>query len=187
MEIKNTDYPLFANYKVGEIPRERFSDIVDELSALAMFQMNSLVKPELLKKTIENIVAIIRDKFAYYPLYLIAVAFDQGSLGELGGTSTFNVRNIYIWLSAVKDNYNRSKAEQWSKEEEVRKIQDEKAWKETGKGDAVFGTALSIKLHWVYSQMINSDDWELYTLDDIVRLLRNGVSVQNIKPSMIRG
>lgn len=187
MEIKNTDYPLFANYKVAEIPRERFSDIIDELSALAMFQMNSLVKPELLKKTVENIVNIIRDKFAYYPLHLIAVAFDQGSLGELGGTSTFNIRNIYIWLSAVKDNYNKLKADQWSREEEIRKVQDEKAWKETGKGDNIFGTALSIKLDWKYKNMISPDDWDLYTLDDIVRLLRDGVSVQNVKPSMIKG
>jgi hypothetical protein len=187
MEIKNTDYPIFANYKISDIPRDRLAGILDELSALAMFQMNSLLKGDVLKPTIETIVTIIKDKFAHYPLHLITHAFDQGSLGELGGTSSFNVRNVYIWLSAVKENYNRLTAEQWSKEETRRKITEEKTWKETGGGDAIFGTAVSLKLSWVYAGRIHPDNWELYTLDDIVRLLRNGETVQSIKPQMIRG
>ena len=186
MEIKNTDYPLFLNQPVGEIPREKLTDIITELSANAMFQMNSVIKGDLIKPTIESIVSTLREKFSSYPLHLVSLAIDQGSLGELGGTSLFSVRNVYVWLSTQKEKYEKLRAEQRSREENHRKAEEDRKWKENGRGDAIFGTALFIKLSWVYSCRINPDNWDLYTLDDIARLLHFGETPQTITPEMIR-
>lgn len=47
-------------------------------------------------------------------------------------------------------------------------------------------TALSIKLTWVYEGRIDGNDWEKYTLDDIVTKLKEGYTDKTLKPSLIK-
>lgn len=187
MEIKTSEYAVYLNYPVEQIPREKLIEIIVDLSSIAMFQMNSTIEDKtLLNQTVVTIVNILKDKFKTYPLHIVATAFDQGSLGALGGTAAFKIRNVYIWLSAMKDRHDRLSFDEWSRQEHLRKLQEEKEWKQNHRGAAIFGTALNLKLAWVYQFRISADDWDLYSLDSIVNLLRNGETVQTIKPEMIR-
>lgn len=186
MEIKNENYPLYASIPVKEIPHDTLVDLVIELSTNAMFVLGASLESSMIKPTVEKIVEMLRDKFSVYPLHLVAEAFDQGALGQLGGTMRFIPRNIYIWLAAVRDRDNRLKYEQWSKQEDKRRAEEEGRWKSNHRGDAVFGTALCLKLTWVYSGAITAEEWDNITLDSIVTLLRAGESEYTITPSMVR-
>lgn len=186
MEIKTSEYATYLNYPVEQIPREKLEEIISELSANAMFQMGSFLDDRILKQTVETIVAMLKDKFKNYELHIIATAFDQGSLGALGGTTAFKIRNVYSWLSSMKETRDKLAFDQWSKQEHLRKIKEENEWKNNHKGSAIYGTALSLKLSWVYQLRISADNWHAYSLDSIVELLRMGETVQTIKPEMIR-
>lgn len=186
MELKTSEYAVYLNYPVEQIPREKLIEIIIEFSSIAMFQMNSTIEGTLLKQTVVTIADILKDKFKAYPLHIVATAFDQGSLGALGGTAAFKIRNVYIWLSAMKERHDRLSFDGWSRQEHQRKLQEEKEWKQNHRSAAIFGTALNIKLAWVYQFRISAEDWDSYTLDSIVNLLRMGETAQTIKPEMIR-
>ena len=186
MEIKTSEYNIYLNYPVEQIPREKLQEIIDELAALAMFQMNTILEGRILMQTVEAIVDLLKNKFAKYPLHIVSTAFDQGSLGALGGTAAFKIRNVYTWLAAMKERHDKLSFDSWSRQEHMRKLQEEKEWKQNHRGAAIFGTALNIKLAWVYQLRISPDDWDLYSLDSIVTLLRAGETAQTISPQMIK-
>jgi len=185
MEIKNENYPVYAAYKIGEIPSDIFREVVIEFAGNAMFVMNSRISPDERKPAIDNIVAMIRDKFKEYPLHVVAAAFDQGSLGVLGGTTAFTIRNVFIWLNNLKEKNQRLAHEEWSKKEDARKRKEKNDWMLNSYGYNIYGTALSIKTRWSCDKLINPDNWDKYSLDKIVSLLKMGESVNTIRPDQI--
>ncbi|HOG56608.1 MAG TPA: hypothetical protein PK727_04700 [Bacteroidales bacterium] len=130
---------------------------------------------------------MIKDKFAEYPLHIIATAFDQGSLGALGGTTAFTVRNVFTWLNNLKEKAERLYHEAWSKEEQNRKRKEENEWRLNSRQDSIYGTALSIKIRWYCNKSIDPAYWEKYSLDEIVNLLKAGENAYTIRPEQING
>jgi hypothetical protein len=150
-----------------------------------MFVMNSRISPDERKPAIDNIVAMIRDKFKEYPLHVVAAAFDQGSLGVLGGTTAFTIRNVFIWLNNLKEKNQRLAHEEWSKKEDARKRKEMNDWMLNSREHNIYGTALSIKMRWCSDKLINPFNWDKYSLDKIVSLLKMGESVNTIRPDQI--
>jgi hypothetical protein len=186
MEIQNENYKVFISAPAGEIPREELSGILEELMVNAMFYMNTSLAETSTKTTREAILYVLKNEFSYLPLHMISECFMKGALGKLGGTTKFTVRNVHIWLDSIKDQYQQLISQERSKEDQKRKLQEERDWKNHHKGDVIFGTALSLKLAWVYTGAIRADDWDLYSLDKIVNYLRAGETEKTLRPSMIR-
>jgi soluble cytochrome b562 len=186
MEINNALYPIYLNTPAGEIPREELAEILIELMSNAMFYMNSSLEETQVKTTREAIIYFLKHDFAYMPLSTISEAFMNGSLGKLGGTTKFTVRNVHVWLEAMKEQFQRQQSQKRSQHDQQEKMREEKDWKENHRGVAIFGTALDLKLSWVYAGAIRAENWDDYSLDAIVNHLRAGETVETLKPSMIR-
>jgi len=92
---------------VGCIPEEHLIEMLIELVSLAIFNINpSIPGDEIIKRAINVIIELIRTSYKNYPLFYIKRAFINGSLGMLGGTSVFSVRNVNLWLHSQRENVN---------------------------------------------------------------------------------
>jgi hypothetical protein len=185
MELKSSFYPAYLNEQVGNMPKDALMEIIEEISSNAKFYMNSDLDGSSTDRVNGAIVAILQSKYKYFSLSVVTEAFHSGSLGELGGTTKFTVRNVAIWLNASREKYERARAEQKTKEDNAKREAEEKSFRHTRNNDNLFGTALWIKTGWNYNGTIKSDDWDNYTLDAIVAKLREGYTEKTLHPSML--
>jgi hypothetical protein len=185
MEIKCEYYKHHLKDRCKDTPENMLKEIVSEFSSNAKFYMNSNVDAETMSKVNTAIVDLLRTKFGYLPLYLIGEAYTRGPLGELGGYASISVRNIYIWLSAVNEKAQNLSAQDQSKLDDERRSEAEKIFKLNQAHNVRFGTALSIKLTWVYEGRIDPDNWDKYPLDEIVRYLKQGYDIHSLRPTEI--
>jgi hypothetical protein len=116
---------------------------------------------------------------------LVGEAYTRGPVGELGGYASMSVRNIYIWLSAMQDKAQNLSAMDQSKTDDERREEAERIFKRNQTHNVRFGTALSIKLTWVYEERIDPVNWDKYKLDTIVDMLKQGYDIHSIRPSDI--
>jgi hypothetical protein len=185
MELKSKFYPQFLNEQVGNIPSTALMEIIEELSSNVKFYMNSDLDGSSTDRVNGAIVGILHTKYKYFTLSVVTEAFHSGSLGELGGTTKFTVRNVAIWLNASREKYERARAEQKTKEDNAKREAEEKSFRNTRNNDNLFGTALWIKIGWNYTGAIRSADWDYYSLDAIVAKLREGYTEKTLQPSML--
>lgn len=185
MEIKNEYYKYHLKDRCKDVPEGTLNAIITEFMANAKFYMNSNIDNESLVKVNNAIVDLLHTKFGYLPLYLIGEAFMRGPVGELGGYASLSVRNIYIWLSAMQEKAQNLSAQDQSKLDDERRNEAEKIFKLNQAHNVQFGTALSIKLAWVYEGRIDPNNWEKYPLDEIVRYLKQGYDIHSLRPSEI--
>lgn len=187
MEIKNEYYKHHLKDRCKDTPENMLKEIVSEVSSNAKFYMNSNVDAETMSKVNTAIVDLLKYKFGYLPLYLVGEAYTRGPLGELGGYASISVRNIYIWLSAVNEKSQNLSAQDQSRIDQERREEDERIFKQNQAHNVRFGTALSIKLTWVYEDRISANDWDKYPLDEIVNYLKQGYTIKSLSPKLING
>jgi hypothetical protein len=185
MEIKNDYYKHHLKDRCKDVPESMLKDIVIELSDNAKFYMNSAITAEAMAKVNIAIVDLLKGKFGYLPLYLVGEAYTRGPVGELGGYASMSVRNIYIWLSAMQEKAQNLSAMDQSKTDDERREEAERIFKRNQAHNVRFGTALSIKLTWVYEERIDPVNWDKYKLDTIVDMLKQGYDIHSIRPSDI--
>ncbi|NLH53721.1 MAG: hypothetical protein GX459_12845, partial [Bacteroidales bacterium] len=92
------------NAIVENIPEKHLTEMLVELTSLAIFNINPTIPgDETIKRAISLIIELVRTTYRNYPLLYVKRAFINGSLGVLGGTSVFSVRNINIWLASQRE------------------------------------------------------------------------------------
>lgn len=185
MEIKSEYYPQYLSERVKDIPSEHMRELVDEFAINAKFYMSSDVDNDATDKINTAVVELLKNKFSFLPLSLIAEAYTRGSLGELGGTTRFTVRNIYIWLAAVNEKSQRLLQERQSKIDDERRASEEKSFRHQQKRSNLYGAALYKKIEWCYQGLLNSRQYDELTLDMIVAKVEAGYDLKNLTPSMI--
>ena len=185
MEIKDENFKYYIKYPVNQIPTVDLISIINELSINAIFFMGCELKPDELKSAIKAVIYVLNNYYGYMPLYLVAEAFSKGSIGDMGGTARFNARNVNIWMAEIRTKFQNLTAQQKSKDDSDRRQAEEIVYKNNQVHNVLFGTALSLKLVWVYKHQINADDWERYTLDKIVEKLKNGFTDKTLRPADI--
>ena len=185
MQIKNEYYKFHLKDRCKDVPENMMIDIITEFSDNAKFYINSSITAEAMAKVNTAIVDLLKTKFGYLPLYLVGEAYVRGPLGELGGYASLSVRNIYIWLSAMQEKCQNLSAAEQSKADDERRSESERIYMQNQAHHVRFGTALSIKLNWVYTGRIDPNNWEHYTLDAIVDMLKQGYDIHSISPKDI--
>ena len=182
MDIKSEYYPEYIGSIVALIPKEALHELIDEFAINSKFYMSSEVDSEATAKINSAVVALLLGKFRYMPLSLIAEAYTKGSLGELGGTTRFTVRNVYIWLAAMDEKCRRLNQEKQSKLDSDKRAEEEKAYKKTQKRNSLYGTAF----YWKVSHCPMSDsEYDRLSLDKIVEAFEKGYSFRELQPGMI--
>jgi len=186
MEIKSQSYHDNLTRLCKDVFADSLSEILDELSQLARFYMSSDVDAVTMVKINGAILQLLKfGKYCYLPVYLVGEAFTRGSMGELGGTTRFTVRNVCIWLGEVLEKNQRISAQNVSKEDEEKKKQEEQIFRENKLRSNLYGAALFRKIEWCHAGTLSSRQYDECTLDKIVDLIERGYPVSQITPSMI--
>lgn len=187
MKLENKNFPIYMNTAMMNIAPEDIDDLLMELCANAMFYMNTENTVDTNIKLVAGVKDLILSdrNYRHLPLHLIIESFHKGSTGELGGTSKFGLRNVNIWLFQSKEKHQKIIADDKSREIDRQRAESEQLFKRNNSKDWIFGRAFLIKLDWNYHGAINSSDWDKYTLNSIVDLLRQGYDEHTITPKMI--
>ena len=185
MEIKNSYYSNHQTDRCKDVPENLLRDIVNELLTNIRFYMSSDLTAESMLKVTDAVMDLLKGHFCWLPLHLVGEAFVKGSLGEIGGTSRITVRNIYIWLKEIEGKSNNLTAQEISKRDDQRRAESERLFKMNQAHNVSYGTALYIKLKWVYENRIYPDNWDYYTLDAIVEQLKAGKTERTLKTTDI--
>lgn len=182
MEIKTKYYQTYASERCMMIPTEQLLEIIDELALNAKFDMSSDIDNVTTEKINARIVELLKNqKFRYLPLHLVAEAFSNGALGELGGTTRFTVRNVVTWLNQMSEKMAQIEAERKSREDDARRKATEDIFRLGKDRSSLFGAACRLKASW----RLPNPDYDLCTLDKIVDLMERGYKISQIHPSMI--
>jgi hypothetical protein len=116
------------------------------------------------------------------PLHLVMEGFHKGSMGELGGTCRFTVRNVNIWMNAMYEKLAQINTEKKTQEDARRRDEESVAYKKSQINSCLYAAAY----YWKISHCPMSDkEYDRLTLDKIVDALKKGYSTKELKPAMI--
>lgn len=160
--------------------------MIAELSSHARFFMSTEADESVISKHISIIIDELRGvRFRALTLNLVIEAFYCGARGDLGGTTRFNSRNVYIWLSKMIERQQQIAAIERSKEDDLRRVAEIDQWKGSKDRSRLFGKALMLKLSWVFQGKVNPNKWDYFTLDKIVSCFEKGINENDLTPDMI--
>lgn len=182
MEISSQYYPEYLNTKVGEIPSTALTELIDEFASNAKFYMSSDCDSATTFKINSAAVDLLKNRFRFIPLSLVAEAYTRGSLGELGGTTRFTVRNVYTWLNSIEEKNQRLYQETQSKIDDQKRADNERHFRLGQKRSALFAAAF----YWKISHCPMPDkDYDRLSLDKIVEAIEKGYTFNELTPAMI--
>jgi hypothetical protein len=189
MELESNYFRLRMQESCVHIPEPELDEMITELSSNAMFFMDSRQEAETSRRMVVAIVDMLRNsKYRFLQISLVCQAFAQGSVGELGGTTKFTVRNVAIWLNAMLEKQQVLRASQQTKKDDEIRAVNEQDFRKEQKRNNLFGKAFLLKMEWCYNGTINrfsDEDYDGISLDKIVHFLEKGISVDQITPEMI--
>jgi hypothetical protein len=161
-------------------------EMIIELSSNAIFVMNSEMEAGITMRIAETIVDILKhSNLRFMPFHLVCEGFQKGSMGELGGTTRFTVRNVNTWMKAMSEKLTQINTEKKTKEDSRRRAEEVVAFKMRQRTSNLYGKAMFRKIEWCYSGGLSSEDYDRLTLDKIVEAMQKGYNIRDLQPSMI--
>ena len=184
MTLSNENFPVYMNYAINTIPAEDLTPMLIELAALAMFYMNTENDVVTTTKLVTAIKDMMLSDFTYkqIPLHLLIETFHKGSLGELGGTSKFGIRNVNIWLSNIREKHQKLITEEISKKDYLQKTEEERSFRSQQKHNNKFASAYYGKIKHC---PMSDAEYDRLTLDKIVERIEAGFDFKTLTPEMI--
>ncbi len=182
MEIRSQYFQEYFMAKAGDIPTVALIELIDEFASSAKFYMSSDADSITTEKINSIVVDLLKNRFRFIPLSLIAEAYTRGSLGELGGTTRFTVRNVYIWLNSIEERNQRLYQETQSKIDDRKRAENERLFRSSQKRNNLFASAF----YWKISHCpLSNSDYDRLVLDKIVDMFERGYTSTELTPSMI--
>lgn len=183
MELRSNYFKMNMNDACKDIITDQMIEMIAELSANAIFIMNTDVDGSVTSRTTEIIIETLKNsKFRYMPFNLVMEGFYRGSMGELGGTTRFTVRNVCTWMNVMYEKLAQINTAKKTMEDAERRKEGTKAYKQSQKQSALYGSAY----YWKISHCPMSDtQYDRLTLDKIVEAIKKGYSLKELEPNMI--
>lgn len=186
MELKSNYFNIHMNDNCSDILTQSMLEMITELSSNAIFVMNTEIETAVGARMSVTIVDILKNqRYKFMPFYMVCEGFARGSMGELGGTTRFTVRNVCTWLNAMYEKLAQINTEFKTKEDAERRAREARDFKHEQKTANLYGAAMYRKIGWAVAGALNSADYDRCTLDKIVEKIREGYSVKELQPSMI--
>jgi hypothetical protein len=184
MKLEYEHFPIYMDVSIWNIPQEHLMPMLVELSMNAMYYMNTENDPKNSAKLMAGIKDMILSDHTYrnMKLHVIAEAFHKGSLGELGGTSRFGLRNVNVWLSSQKEKHLKLITEEKSKIDDSRKKNEETAFRQSQQRSNKYGSALYWKISFC---PMSAQEYDRLSLDKIVAMMEKGYKLRELTPEMI--
>jgi hypothetical protein len=183
MDLRSSFFAESMNVECKDIMIGPMIEMIGELSANAIFVMSTDIDSSVTGRVTATIVDILKNqKYKYMPFHLVCEGFTRGSMGELGGTTKFSVRNVCTWMYAMFEKLTQINTEKKSREDAERRRSEAAEFKLTQKRSSLFGAAM----YWKISHCPMSDsDYDRLTLDKIVEAFKTGYTAKELQPSMI--
>lgn len=157
---KNNEYQVYANYHIMKIPNEILCKIIN----LILIEASRNMGNEFNDKMLDAIIMTIEENSNNIPLCYVASAIYKGSMG-IYGPGRLMPRTILQWLRESSQEYYKAKDH-----EEV-----EERLRNTGKPVDLkkypMGTALNLKIDWLASGAITSDEWDKIDLKELAEMI----------------
>lgn len=187
MELKSTYFTAHMSDACKDILAASMKEMIAELSVNAIFVMNTDIQASITARTTELICETLKNsKFRFMPFHLVCEGFHRGSMGELGGTTRFTVRNVNTWMNAMYEKLAQINIARATKEDAERRAAEARAFKHHQKASSIYATAMGRKIDWFQaSGPESSAEYDRCSLDKIVEAIKKGYSVDELKPSMI--
>jgi hypothetical protein len=186
MEFKSTYFSAHMNDRCRDILTTSMREMIMELTLNAIFVMNTDLEASITAKTTETVVDILKNqKYSPMPFHLVVEGFAKGSMGELGGTTRFTVRNVCTWMNAMYEKLAQINIEIKSKEDAARRAAEALEFKNRKKTANLYGAAMFRKIEWCQAGLISSAEYDRLTLDKIVARMQEGFPLAELTPSMI--
>jgi len=159
-----SQYETYATDIVRNVPNENLKYIIDLTMKKCSLNMGSNYTDEILQRTIE----LISEEFHYMTINLIVSALIRGSMGHLGAGRLIP-KTIAQWLRDISQEYQKEKEHQ----------EIEERFKATGIPVDLkkfpMGSALNLKIDWLTSDAITSDEWDKIPLKELAEIMGKGL------------
>jgi hypothetical protein len=186
MEFKSRHFTIHMQDLCKDILPEAMEEMIIELSANAIFVMNTELDGQITGRMAKTIVDLLKhSNYRFMPLHLVCEGFQKGAMGELGGTTRYTIRNVNTWMKAMFEKLAQINIEKKTKEDAIRRAEEERAFKQLQNKHNLYGAAFYRKLEWCHAGLISSQEYDRLTLDKIVEELKKGYSANDLVPSMI--
>ena len=186
MEIKSEAYRVNLNCICKDIFKDQLEEIIDELSGNAKFFMSSDIDASTTDKINTVVVDLLKNgKYQVLPLHMVSEAFTRGSMGELGGTTRYTVRNMCVWLNEMYDKLRVLNANRYSQVDAERRKEEEANFKTHKEISNMYGAAFRRKVECFCNGSLNPSEWEQVSLDKMVDLLKEGHAANDIMPKHV--
>jgi hypothetical protein len=186
MNFKSNYFPIYMQDCCKDILHESLKEMILELSANAIFVMNTEMQGEITARLADTIVDLLKhSNFRFMPFHLVCEGFQKGAMGELGGTTRFTVRNVNTWMKAMYEKLAQVNMEKQTKLDAQRRAEESKLFKQLQHRNNLYGAAMYRKIEWCYAGLLSSDDYDRLTLDKIVEAMQKGYSLKELNPEMI--
>jgi hypothetical protein len=183
MEFKSRYFTIHMQDYCKDILAEPIEEMIIELSANAIFVMNTDMDPSITGRTAKTLVDLLKHStFRYMPFHLVCEGFQKGSMGELGGTTRFTVRNVNTWMKAMNDKRMLLETERKTKEDARIRAEEAASYKRLQRSIGIYGTACYWK---VAHSPLSDEEYDRLTLDKIVEAFKKGYSFKELTPSLI--
>jgi hypothetical protein len=186
MEFKSRYFPIHMNDLCKDILAEAMQAMIIELSANAIFVMNTEMNTEITLRTADTLVDLLKHSiYRFMPFHLVCEGFQRGAMGELGGTTRFTVRNVNVWMKGMYEKHSVLTTVQHSKEDQRKKAEELASYRRQQKISTLYGEAFYRKMEWCHKYLITSEQYDRLTLDKIVAKMQEGFTAKELEPSMI--
>lgn len=157
-------FETYATDFVRNVPIEHLSDIIELTLKKCSLNMGSNYTTEILQRIVE----LIKEDYSYMTVNLVVSALSRGSMGHFGAGRLIP-KTVAGWLREISQEYQKDK--------DHKEIEDR--FKNPGTPvDLVkypMGTALNLKIDWLVSGYITSEQWDNIPLKEVAELLGKGI------------
>jgi len=159
----SSKFESYATDIVRNVPSDNLKEIIELTMKKCSLNMGSNYTDEVLQRTIE----LIKEDYSYMTINLIVSALFRGSMGHFGAGRLIP-KIIAQWLREISQEYQKEK--------------DHKEIEERFKVTSVpidlkkypMGTALNLKIDWLTSGAITSDEWDKIQLKTLAEIIGAG-------------
>ena len=156
-------FELYATELVRNVPFENLKEILELTMKKCSLNMGSNYTDDILQRVVE----LIKDDYSYMTINIVVSALFRGSMGHFGAGRLIP-KTIAQWLREVSQEYQKEKDHQ----------EIEERFKNTGVPVDLrkypMGTALNLKIDWLTSGAITSDEWDEIPLKQLAGIIGAG-------------
>jgi hypothetical protein len=168
--VKDDTFQAYATEKVSYIPFEKLQYLI----VLFIKESAITMGTEVSEAIIERIIYFVKQDFGFLPISYVASAFVKGSTGRFGA-GRLVPRTVISWLLEISEDYRRAIMKQ--QQDERFRVPDVNY----DLNKFPVGKAIVKKLEWYEAGLLQGDDWDKISLQELTEAIGKGEHIEFAK------